>query len=371
LQTRVVMCVDFDYFFAQCEEMRNPSLRDKPVVVCVYSGRTEESGAVSTANYLARRYGVKSGMPIYLAKKKLQNSDAVFLPVNRELYEEVSETTMAILRSFADHFEQAGIDEAYLDISQRTGGNFEEARKVAKAMKDEVKRQQGPSCTIGVGPNKLVAKIAVDAQKPDGLTIVNPEQVENFLSPLPVRRLLGVGAKTEQKLRILGVQMIGELARYDVQGLTEIFGKSLGGYFRRASMGVDDDPVQERSEAESISRISTLKEDTRNMDSIVEKTNQLCEEIHTRLVQSGLVFRSVSIAAVMKDLSIRSRSHTLDNYTDEIDVIKKVSKTLFEELLKGSELDIRRVGVKVSKFTSREEEQRQITEYSSTSTEAK
>ena len=369
MEPRVVMCVDFDYFFAQCEEVRNPSLRDKPVVVCVYSGRTEESGAVSTANYLARRYGVKSGMPIYLAKKKLQHTDAVFLPVDRESYEKTSEAAMVILRSFADRFEQAGIDEAYLDVSQRTGGSFEEARKMAQAIKSEVRRQRGLSCTVGVGPNKLVAKIAVDAQKPDGLTVVSPEQVEKFLSPLPVRRLLGVGAKTEQKLQALGIRTIGELARFDVQELAGIFGKTLGGYFHRAAMGVNDEPVEERGEAESMSRIITLKEDTRNLDLIATRTDELCDEIHARLVRSGLVFRSVGIAAVMKDLSIHSKSQTLEDYTDEVDVIKKVSKELFQELLNEFEIDVRRVGVKVSKLADKGVKQRQITEYSSISAE--
>jgi len=363
LQTRVIMLVDLDYFFAQCEETRNPSLKDKPVVVCVYSGRSEDSGAVSTANYIARKYGVKSGIPISLAKKKLKGKDAVFLPVDHMFYEEVSEKIMTILRNHADRFEQVGIDEAYLDVSQKVKGNFGEAKELAQKIKEEVKIQQKLTCSIGVGPNKLVAKIAADIQKPDGLTIVKPEQVESFLFPLPVSRLIGVGRKTKNKMQTLGIRTIGDLAKYDVQRLIEVFGKKLGIYFHNASRGIDDEPVQERGEVESISRISTLKEDTRDLKVILEKTNQLCDEVHARLMQRGLNFKSVGIVAVMTDMSIHSRSKTFENPTSELEVFKKTVKELFEKFLNESELKARRVGVKVSNFVEEEERQKQITNF--------
>jgi len=363
LQTKVIMLVDLDYFFAQCEERRNPSLKDKPVVVCVYSGRTEDSGAVSTANYIARKYGVKSGVPISLAKKKLKNKDAVFLPVDHEFYEEVSEKIMTILRNHSDRFQQVGIDEAYLDVSQKVKGNFEEAKKLAQKIKKEVKTQQKLTCSIGIGPNKLVAKIAADYQKPDGLTIVKPEQVESFLSPLPVSRILGVGRKTRKKMQTLGIRTISDLANYDVQRLIEVFGKKLGTYFHNASIGIDDEPVQERGEVESISRISTLKEDTRDLEAILKKTNQLCDEVHAKLVQQGLSFKSVGTVAVMTDMSIRSRSKTFESPTNELETLKKTVKELFEKFLSESELEARRVGVKVSNFVKEQERQKQITNF--------
>ena len=363
MQARVIMLVDLDYFFAQCEERRNPSLKDKPVVVCVYSGRSEDSGAVSTANYIARKYGVTSGIPIFLAKKKLKKKDAVFLPVDHEFYEEVSEKIMRILRSHADFFEQVGIDEAYLDVSQKVKGSFEEAKELAQKIKEEVKAQQKLTCSIGIGPNKLVAKIAADIQKPDGLTIVKPEQVESFLSPLPVSRLIGVGRKTKKRMQTLGIRTIGDLAKYDVQRLIEVFGKKLGIYFHNASIGVDDEPVQERGEAESISRISTLKEDTRDLKVILEKANQLCDEVHAKLVQRELGFKSVGIVAIMTDMSVRSRSRTFENPTNELEVFKKTVKELFEKFLNESELEARRVGVKVSNFVKEQERQKQITNF--------
>jgi DNA polymerase IV (DinB-like DNA polymerase) len=363
MQARVIMLVDFDYFFAQCEELRNPALKDKPVVVGVYSGRTEESGAVSTANYVARKFSVKSGIPLYLAKKRLEGSEAVFLPVDDEFYEQMSDKIMHALRGYADSFEQVGIDEAYLDVTQKTQGNFGVAGDLAKKMKGEVKNQLGITFSVGVGPNKLVAKIAADSQKPDGLTIVKPEEAERFLSPLSVNRLVGVGRKTAAKMGELGIKTIGDLARYNVQRLMDLFGKKLGVYFHNAANGVDNEPVQETGEAESISRISTLKENTRDLMAVLEKSNQLIEDIQKELVQRNISFKQVGIIAIMTNLSVRSRSKTLETSTSDAEVLRKTVRELFEKFLGESELEIRRVGVKVSQFSKEEREQKRLTSF--------
>ena len=143
MQNRVVMLVDFDYFYAQCEELRNPAIRDKPVVVGVYSGRTEESGAVSTSNYIARKYGVKSGLPLFMAKRKLEGTEAVFLPVDHEYYEQISNRIMQILKGYATSLEQVSVDEAYLDVTEQVQGSFEKAKDYAQKIKTEVKIQVG------------------------------------------------------------------------------------------------------------------------------------------------------------------------------------------------------------------------------------
>jgi len=363
LQARIVMLVDLDYFFAQCEERRNPSIKGKPVVVCVYSGRTEDSGAVSTANYVARKYGVKSGIPISLAKKKLKDVDAVFLPVDKEFYKEISDSIMEILRRYTEHFEQVSVDEAYLDVTQRTKANYQQAKQLAATIKDDVLSQQQLTCSIGVGPNMLVAKIAADIQKPDGLTLVKPEEVERFLAPLPVRRLVGVGTKTEKKLETLGARTVGQLASFDVQKLIEVFGRKLGTYFHNASAGIDDDAVQERSKPESVSRISTLKEDTRDLAVILDEAYRLCDDVHSRLLSRGLVYRSVSIHVVAHNLSVHSRSKTFENPTSDLETFKTTVKELFEKFLAESDVEARRVGVKLSSLTKREEQQKQITNF--------
>jgi len=363
VRTRVVMLVDLDYFFAQCEELRNPALKGKPVVVGMYSGRTENSGAVSTANYEAREYGVKSGVPLFLAKKRLEGTEAVFLPVDYEFYEQISERTLQALRDYADVFEQVSIDEAYLDVTQRVQESFDVAKELAQKMKDAVKKQHGLTLSVGVGPNKLVAKIACDSQKPDGLRVVKPEEAVFFLASLPVDRLIGVGRKTTAKMELLGIRTISDLARFDVQRLVEVFGKTLGVYFHNAANGVDDEPVKEAGEAESISRIATLKENTRDLAVILEKTRQLTEDIYKELAQRNISFKQVGIIAIMADLSVHSRSQTLDRPENSIEVLEKTVMALFEKFLSEPELGIRRVGVKISRFSKEATKQKQLSSF--------
>jgi DNA polymerase IV (DinB-like DNA polymerase) len=259
MQNRVVMLADFDYFFAQCEELRNPAIKEKPVVVGVYSGRTEESGAVSTSNYIARKYGVKSGMALFLAKRKLEGTEAVFLPVDHQYYDQISDRIMQIFRGYTSSIEQVSVDEAYLDVTEQVAGSFEKARDYALKIKADVKAQVGISFTIGVGPNKLVAKIACDSKKPDGLTIVKPDEAEAFLTPLPVDRLLGVGKKTTVRMEQMGIKTISDLAKYNCQRLIEVFGKALGIYFHNAANAIDNEPVQEQgAELARLSRIHEI-----------------------------------------------------------------------------------------------------------------
>jgi DNA polymerase IV (DinB-like DNA polymerase) len=360
LQARIVLLVDLDYFYAQCEEMRQPNIKDKPVVVCVYSGRTEDSGAVSTANYVARKFGVKSGIPISLAKKKLKNTDAVFLPVDLPFYKKISNSIMKILNDQADRFEQVGIDEAYLDVTNKTKIDYLEARKLGLEIKRKILFSQKLTCSIGIGPNKLIAKIAAGMQKPDGLTIVKAHNIASFLSPLPVRRLIGVGKKTEKKLEVLDVRTIGQLSKVDIQQLIEIFGKKIGTYFRDASSGIDNEPVQERSEPESLSKISTLKENTKKLSIILNNAFDLCKQVHTKLIEYRLLYRSISIYIVAGDLRTFNRSKTLEDSTENLDLFINTVRELFEKFLEESDIEVRRIGVKVSNLTKKETGQKQL-----------
>lgn len=363
MKTRIVMLVDFDYFFAQCEELRNPAFKDKPVVVGVYSGRTEESGVVSTANYVAREYGVKSGIPIYLARKRLEGIEAVFLPIDIAFYAQTSDKIMQVLRGYADSFEQTSIDEAYLDVTEKVNRSFEAARELARRIKSKVRDDTGISFSVGIGPNKLVAKIAADNQKPDGLQVVKEREVESFLSPLPINRLPGVGRKTSAKMSELGIRKFGELASYDVQRLVDVFGKKLGVYFHNGAKGIDNLPVQETGEAESISRISTLKENTRDFVMVFKKATELAADIYKDVVQRNIAFKQISIIAIMADLRVRSRSKTLEKATSDLEVLRGAVRELFDKFLGESELEIRRVGVKISNFTKEEVEQKRLTNF--------
>lgn len=359
---RVILLADLDYFYSQAEELRKPSLRGKPVVVCVYSGRTEESGVVATANYEARRYGVRSGMPIALAKRRLSGADAVFLPVDFAYYKEVSGRVMRILKQYSDQLEQVGLDEAYLDISNRVE-DFDEAEELAKELKKRVMQEEGLKLTVGVGPNKIVAKMASDAAKPDGLLVVRPEGVESFISPLPVDKIPGVGKKTAERLEAMGIKTIGDLARFDPVRLVDEFGESLGSRLIVAAMGKDEDPVQGRADAGSMSRIITLKEDTRDLATILSKVEEICEEIHKRAVGEGVLFRTIGIIAITDELGIKTRVKSLPAPTDDLGILKREGSELFKKFIQSTDKRLRRIGIHISDFTRRGKGQKTLSGY--------
>lgn len=340
--------MDLDYFYAQCEETANPSICGKPVAVCVYSGRTTESGVVSTSNYEARKYGVRAGIPIARAKKLLASTNAVFLPMNRPLYESVSQRIMDLAESHGDAFEKAGIDEAYLDVSKASSGNYDAARTIAANLKQVIFSEEHITCSIGIAPNKLLAKIASDYAKPDGLTVVNPKQIHDFLSG-PVNRIPGIGTKIEERLKQLEVRTIDELARLNPIVLHEAFGKSLGGYLFRAARGEDDEPIQDRVLPTQLSRISTLKVNTRDFHIIRPILRDLTQSVTEKLKEKEMSCKSVSIIAILSDLTIHTKSTTLESATADSRLISEVSERLMQQFLDSEpQAILRRVGVKLS-----------------------
>ena len=363
VKSRIVMLADLDYFFAQCEEHRNSELKTKAVVVGVYSGRTEDSGAVSTANYIARQFGVHSGLPLHIAQRKLQNVDTIFLPVDFNYYKQISDKIMFSLRSYSDIFEQVGIDEAYLDISVRVNGNFKSGYALAEKIKSEVKKKVGISFSVGLGPNKLIAKIASEINKPDGLTVVEPQNVTSFLEPLPVLSIPGVGKKTKEKMNNMGITVIGDLAKYDIQRLIESFGRTLGIYFHDSANGINNDLVHDTVKSESISRMSTLRENTRELEVLIDKTNQLIFSIHKDLLAGKFNFKRVGLTLIMADLSIRSKSKTLMTSSDNILLLQKIVKVLLESFLSESKKEIRRIGVKISQLSTKEGNQKKLSTF--------
>ena len=349
MPNRVIMHVDLDYFYAQCEENKNPEVRGKPVVVCVYSGRTEDSGVVSTSNYLARKYGVKAGIPIARAKKLLESSDAIFFPMNRSLYEQVSDGVMEVLREHGDAFEKVGIDEAYLEVSKRTNGRFDQAENIAVEIKRQILTEEQITCSIGIAPNKLLAKIASDERKPDGLTAVRPEEVHNFLSELPASRIPGVGKKVEDKLDQMQVKTIAQLSTISPPKLVETFGKNLGGYLFQAARGEDDEPVKEREQPTQLSRIATLKRNTRDLAEMLPLLSDLANATTVKLKERSMACKSVAIIAILNDLSIHTKSKTLEQPTSDEKTIVNAAQELMKEFLESMPTAIvRRTGVKVS-----------------------
>ncbi|HLD78726.1 MAG TPA: DNA polymerase IV, partial [archaeon] len=227
---RIVLHVDLDSFYAQAEELRRPELRGKPVVIGMYSGRTETSGAVATANYPARKLGIHSGMNLATALRKA-DKETVFLKADRPYYLEVSGRVMDVFREFADAFEQVSIDEASLEVTERCNEDFSKAELLAKRLKEAIKRKEKLTCSVGIGPNKLLAKMAAGMRKPDGLTAVRPEGVDGFLEPLPVGKLYGLGPKSEEALAAIGVRTVKQLKALRLEKLTQLFGPAKGRWF--------------------------------------------------------------------------------------------------------------------------------------------
>jgi DNA polymerase IV (DinB-like DNA polymerase) len=354
-----------DYFYAQVEEVADPSLRGRPVIVCVFSGRTENSGVVSTANYVAREMGVHSGMPIALARRKLEGKDAAVIRMDHQKYEEVSARIMEAVEGRVDVLEPAGIDEAFFDLTTSTGGDYAKARKVAESIKEAILKTERLTCSVGVGRSKVVAKLGSDTSKPGGLTIVPAEATSSFLDPVPVDKLYGVGPKTSSILGEMGIKTVGQLARAEPSALEKRFGKKFGDYLLAASTGDDSDPVVANLEPTQFSRIVTLKRDTANPREALEQLADGIEYIHRKLTSQGKSFRTLTAIGIYSDLSTRTRSRTFETPTDDTKAIREASASLFEELAKNPEKSLRRAGVRVSGLYSTEG-QTSLSEFPST-----
>ncbi len=349
---RIIIAVDMDYFYAQCEELRNPSYAGKPIVVGMYSGRTDISGAVATSNYPARNHGVKSGIPLARARSLLNGLDSLFAKADFDYYEKVSSDIMNIIKEYSNVFLQASIDEAFIDVSRRTEGSFSNAERLGNEIKQRIFRETKIICSVGIGPNRLIAKMACDAAKPGGLKLVRPEEVQSFLSDKPVDALYGVGSKTAARLREIGVSKIGELANTPLQTLQTEFGPKLGLYFSLASKGIDDEPLVEHAR-EQIGRMVTLKENTRDPAALVEPLTRMAEDISRELTANNLAYKTVTFVLVDTDLKQHTRSRTLKvAETDGISAVS-VAKALAEEFF-GSNGDVvaRRIGLTVSSLVN-------------------
>ncbi|MGQ9507310.1 MAG: DNA polymerase IV [Candidatus Bathycorpusculaceae bacterium] len=348
---RIIFHVDMDHFFTAIEEREHPEYKGKPVIVGADPKTGKGRGVVSTCNYEARKFGVRSGMPISKAWKLCPQ--AVYLPVNYELYTKVSERIMGLLRKYADKFEQWGIDEAFLDVTSKVK-DYTEAEALAQEIKKEIFENEGLTCSIGIGPNKLIAKIASDHKKPDGLTLVKEEEAEKFLAPLPVRKLLWVGRKTEQKLKAMGIKTIGDLAHYDPTALAEIFGV-MGTQMYLMAHGIDKSEVEERGEIKSISRETTFEEDTSNFELVLKTLDELSEEVCNDVLKQNLHFKTVTVKVRYENFETHTHSKTLPLITNSLEELKKTSKELLQAYLRYDR-KIRLVGVRVSNFTSAEKQ---------------
>lgn len=300
---RWVMHVDMDAFYASVEILDNPGLKGLPVIVGGRSAR----GVVSTCSYEARKFGVHSAMPLFEAKRLCPHG--VFVPVRMARYAEMSAKIMAIFRETSPLVEQLSIDEAFLDLTGMEG--LGGAESIAHQVQDRIQNELKLSASVGLAPNKFLAKLASDMKKPHGFVKITPEEAAGLLAPLPVTRIFGIGRSAEEKLKQFGIEKIGQLAAADASILRKVFGINAE-QVQRLAQGLDDRPVVNEEEAKSVGRENTFDTDLTDMESCREEVLDLCGQVGWRLRREHLAGHTVTLKVKFADFRTITRSSTGD-----------------------------------------------------------
>ena len=334
--------LDLDAFFAAVEELENPGLRTKPLIV---GGDPHGRGVVATANYVARTYGIHSAMSCAEALRRCPR--AVFVRPRHSTYGEYSRAVWSTVRGVVPTVERTGIDEGYLDVGE-VASDFLEARAVAEAVQTAVRAATSLTCSLGVASCKVVAKVASDRRKPAGLTVVPPGAEASFLAPLPVRRLPGVGPKAEERLRRAGIETVGGLAALSDAELRGLLPGAVGTMLRDRARGVDLRELELAVERISISVENTFARDLTDREKLHEELRGMAAEVARRLQASGQTARTVTAKLRYADFSIRSRSTSLSVPIDDGDRIGELACSLLDRGLGDRPGALRLVGVGVS-----------------------
>ena len=338
---RAILHVDMDAFYASVEERDRPELVGKPVIV---GGTPEGRGVVAAATYVARKFGVHSAMPAVTAHRLCPRG--IFLRPRMDHYAQVSDQIRAIFEKYTPLVEPLSLDEAFLDV---TGSEplFGSAVSIGRAIKQEIREQLRLVASVGVAPNKFLAKIASDLKKPDGFVVVEVERVQEFLDPLAVGRLWGVGQVTGQVFEKLGIHRIGQLRQMPVELLRHHFGNS-GDHSWELSQGIDDRPVVPEQEAKSISHETTFAKDLDDPEVMRAWLLELSEQVGCRLRRQGLQGRTVHLKVRFDDFHTITRAQTLPRATNVTQEIWQTAAQMFAERLPARRLHIRLLGVGMS-----------------------
>jgi DNA polymerase-4 len=335
---RTILHIDMDAFFAAIEVRDDPELEGKPVIV----GGSMNRGVVSTANYEARRFGVHSAMPLFRAKQRCPQG--IFLPVRMPRYKEVSRQVMDILHNFTPLVEEVSIDEAYLDVSG-TEDLLGSPELIARHIKERIHREIQLTCSIGIAPNKFLAKVASDMHKPDGLTIIRANEADAFLSGLPVDKIPGVGKTTLDALKRDGIETAGDLKKSSKEQLVRKFGK-FGLRLYELAQGHDSSPVEPLREVKSIGAECTLPSDTGDLSVLSSTLRTHAHSVARRLRKQGLKAKTITIKIKFSDFSSVSKNHTFAEATDSSKMISDIAI----QLLRNQPLQnkVRLIGVAAS-----------------------
>ena len=321
----------------------NPALKGKPVVIGADPKNGTGRGVVSTCSYGARAFGIRSAMPISQAFVLCPH--AIFLPPHFPRYAKASDEVMAILKSHGFLFQQVSIDEAFLDVS--AVGSYAAASDLAARIRGDIRMQLGLTCSIGIAPTKVVAKIASDVNKPDGLTVVEPQNLFSFLAPMPVRKIPGVGKKSEAELFEIGIRTIKDLVEFDIQVLIARFGRSAIA-LQAITTGIDNDLVEERDGMKSVSRETTFPEDTKDEQVIAATIDALAREACRNLADESLRCKTVTIKVRYNGFVTKTKTRMLSYYTDDASIVRTCSYSLLRDIFDGR--PIRLLGIRLSSF---------------------
>jgi DNA polymerase-4 len=338
-----ILHVDMDAFYASVEQRDHPELRGRPVIV----GGTGRRGVVCAASYEARPFGVHSAMPISIARRLCPHG--VFLPPRMSHYSHIGRQIRQIFHAFTPLVEPLSLDEAFLDV-RGCEGLFGSAPHIARQIKDQVRAETGLVASVGVAPNKFLAKLAGDLSKPDGLAVVTAAEVSGLLGPLPVGRLWGVGARGEQRLHALGIRTIGDLAQRTERVLVDHFGE-VGRHLGRLARGEDDRQVVPDRQAKSISTETTFSHDIADRRLLRTWLLDLVDELASRLRQAGIRTRAVDLKLRASDFRTRTRSRALAEPSDVTEIIWRAAAQLFEDSLSDDLLPLRLLGVGATRLT--------------------
>ena len=340
----LVAHLDLDAFFAAVEELERPELRAKPLVV---GGDPHGRGVVATANYEARKYGIRSAMSCAEALRRCPH--AVFVPPSKRLYSEYSRAVWTAVREVVPTVERTGMDEGYLDVGEVAAG-FREARVVAEAVQAAVRGATSLTCSLGVATCKVVAKVASDRRKPAGITVVPPGREAAFLAPFPVRLLPGVGPRAEERMGSAAIETIGDLAALDDGALARLLPGKIGHLLRERARGIDPRPLELATESVSVGHEETFARDIADRERLHDELRAMAARVAERLTESGQAARTVTTKVRYPDFAIRSRSTTLDVGTDDGARIGEIACALLDRALADRPGALRLVGVSVSKL---------------------
>ncbi len=341
----IILHVDIDAFYPSVEVREAPLLRGLPVVIGADPEGGRGRGVVVACSYEARKFGIKSGMPISRAYKLCPT--ATYLRPNFSLYARASSRVMQLLRKHSDNFEQVGIDEAFLDVSSRVS-EIEPAKELAMQIKRELREVEGFTCSIGIAPNKSSAKIASDLQKPDGLTPVPFEAVGEFLARLPVSVIPGVGKKTREFLKGKGIETIAQLQDVSGKQLVKWFGKG-GVWLWGVAHGKEQMPVKAREIPRSLNVERTFRRDVKEFSELFGVMDEIAYELNRRMKVGQLQFKKVGIKIRFTHFETHTKEKMLGDYSDELDILQRTARSLLKEF-SGRKEPIRLLGVRVSEL---------------------